>query len=92
MSAITQLNPPLPLRTPKGAGLAHMVIDYGPEHHLMWTVFIDATGECWTFANPEIRAAPNVTMGRTTLSPLTRSPELETASPARDKSNGTALR
>ena len=35
---ITQLNPPLPLRTSKGDGLAHFVIDYGPESHLMWVV------------------------------------------------------
>ena len=92
MPAITQLNPPLPLRTPKGDGLAHMVIDYGPEHHLMWTVFMDATGECWTFPNPEVRAAPNITMGRPTVSPLSRRPEQYTGSTAREKPNGTALR
>ena len=61
---VTQLNPPLPLETPKGKGLAHFMIDYGPEHHLMWTVFVTATGECWTFQNPEIRAVSNYTMGR----------------------------
>jgi hypothetical protein len=62
--AIVQLNPPLPLVTPKGEGLAHMVIDYGPEHNLFWVVFIDATGECWTYANPDIRAQKNITLGR----------------------------
>ena len=31
----------------------------------MWVVFIDATGECWTFQNPEIRLqGPNPSMGR----------------------------
>ena len=64
---ITQLNPPLPLITPRGKGLAHFVIDYGPEHHLMWTVFLDENGECWTFANPRIRATNNTTMGRETV-------------------------
>ena len=59
-----QLDPPLPLMTPKGAGLAHFLIDYGAELHLMWTVFIDATGECWTFPNPQIRIQNNVTLGR----------------------------
>jgi len=34
------------------------------EHNLMWTAFIDATGECWTFQNHEIRAQKNITMGR----------------------------
>lgn len=67
---ITQLNPPLPLETPRGKGLAHFLIDYGPEFHLMWTVFIDATGECWTFQNPEIRATKNVTLGRTSTTPI----------------------
>lgn len=61
---ITQLNPPIPLDTPKGKALAHFVIDYGPEHNLMWVTFVDATGECWTWPNPKIRAQKNITMGR----------------------------
>lgn len=32
----------------RGAGFAHFVIDYGPEHHLMWVIFMDKTGECGT--------------------------------------------
>ena len=63
---IVQLNPPLPVVTPKGAGLAHLVIDYGPEHNLLWVVFIDATGECWTYPNMDIRAQKNITLGRMT--------------------------
>lgn len=63
--SVTQLDPPLPVDTPKGKGLAHLVIDYGPEYNIMWTVFIDETGECWTFGNPEIRAQKNITLGRT---------------------------
>ncbi len=61
-----QLNPPIPLSTPRGNGLAHFVIDYGPEHNLIWTVFLDDSGECWSFSNPEIRAQKNITMGRLT--------------------------
>ena len=61
---LTQLNPPLPMDTPKGRGLAHFVIDYGPEAHLFWVVFMDADGACWTVPNPEIRISPNWTMGR----------------------------
>jgi hypothetical protein len=62
--SIIQLNPPIPLATPKGNGLAWFLIDYGAEHHLMWTVAIDATGEIWAFSNPEVRAQKNITMGR----------------------------
>jgi hypothetical protein len=61
---IVQLNPPIPLDTPKGPGWAFLVIDYGQEHHLLWTVAIDATGEIWTFDNPVVRAQKNITMGR----------------------------
>jgi hypothetical protein len=61
---LTQLNPPLPMKTPKGDGLAHFVIDYGPESNLMWVVFMDADGACWTVPNPEVRMTPNWTMGR----------------------------
>ncbi len=63
---ITQLNPPIPLDTPKGKSLAHFIIDYGPEHNLMWVTFVDATGECWTWPNYKIRAQKNITMGRMT--------------------------
>ncbi|MEI9803545.1 MAG: hypothetical protein WDN48_02505 [Pseudolabrys sp.] len=61
---ITQLNPPLPLHTPKGPGLAHFVIDYGPEADLMWVVFMDKDGACWSVPNPEIRIQFNWSMGR----------------------------
>lgn len=61
---IQQINPPLPVQTPKGEGLAHFLLDYGPEHHLMWVVFLNLNGECWTYANPQIRAQKNITMNR----------------------------
>lgn len=61
---IIQLNPTIPLWTPKGTGQALALIDYGSEHHLMWVTAIDDTGEIWTFPNPQIRAQKNITMGR----------------------------
>lgn len=61
---IIQLDPPIPLDTPKGRGLAHLLIDYGPEYDLMWVVFMDASRECWTVPNPKIRIQPNWTLGR----------------------------
>jgi hypothetical protein len=61
---ITQLNPTIPLKTPKGKGFAHLVIDYSQEHDLMWVVFLDETGECWTFKNSEVRMVENVSLNR----------------------------
>lgn len=61
---LKQLNPPLPLITPKGKAWAHLVIDYGQEHDLLWVCFQDETGECWTWSNREIRIQENITMGR----------------------------
>jgi hypothetical protein len=68
--AALQLNPPMPVNTPKGEALAHFLLDYGPEYHLLWVCFQDDTGECWTWPNPDIRAIKNVTMGRTAVSPI----------------------
>jgi hypothetical protein len=77
---LVQLNPPIPLLTPKGTGLAHFLIDYGPEFDLHWTVFLDDSGECWTFSNRQIRAQKNITLGRTRVPPPApaNSPALDT--------------
>lgn len=61
---IIQIDPPIPINTPKGEGIAHFLIDYGPEHNLYWVSFINDTGECWTYSNQEIRACKNITLGR----------------------------
>jgi len=61
---ITQLNPPIPLDTPKGAGQATFLLDYGLEHDLYWVVFLDESRECWTFSNRDIRVQKNLTIGR----------------------------
>ena len=58
-----QLNPPLPVTTPKGRGLAHMVSAYGPEADIVWVVFQD-TGEIWSWLNQDTRAQPNLTFNR----------------------------
>lgn len=51
------------LETPKGLGIAHFLIDSGPESHLKWVVFLQ-NGECWTFENPLVKADKNITLGR----------------------------
>ena len=61
---LTQLQPTIPLLTPKGKGFAHFVIDYSQEHDLLWVVFLDETGECWTFSNADIRLQSNFTLNR----------------------------
>jgi len=59
-----QLNPPIPLITPKGKGWAFFLIDRSQEHDLEWVVFIDETGECWTFKNQQVKIQQNITMNR----------------------------
>jgi hypothetical protein len=67
---ITRIEPPIPLSTPKGKGMAHFLIDYGMENDLMWVVFQDDTGECWTWENSQIRARINQTIGRMKVSSI----------------------
>ena len=69
---ILQLDPPVPLDTPRGPGNAHLVIDPGTEHHLQWVVFLNENGECWTFQNPEVRLQANPTMRIRTCPPSDR--------------------
>ena len=61
--SMLQLNPPIPIVTPKGHALAHVLIDYSPEYDLLWVCFQD-NGECWTWNNKEIRADQNISLGR----------------------------
>lgn len=62
---LTQLNPTIPLHVlGKGQGQAIAVIDYGPEHNLLWITAIDETGEIWCAPNPQVRMQQNWSMGR----------------------------
>lgn len=63
--SMLQLDPPIPMTTPKGEGFAHILLDYGPESDLYWTVLITQSGEIWTYANRHVRATKNITLGRT---------------------------
>jgi hypothetical protein len=67
---ILQLNPSIPVITPKGTALAILMIDYGIENDIFWVCFQDNTGECWTWPNPDIRAQKNITAGREYISPF----------------------
>ena len=60
-----RIDPPLPVFCPgRGPGWAHFLLDYGPETHLHWVIFLD-DGQIWTLPNPAVRAQWN----RTTLNP-----------------------
>ena len=63
--AFTQLNPSIPVTViDRGDGLAFAVIDYGPEHNLLWVTALDANGEIWCAPNPKVRMQKNWSMGR----------------------------
>ena len=63
--AFTQLDPPIPVTvTDRGDGLAFAVIDYGPEHNLLWVTALDANGEIWCAPNSKVRMQKNWSMGR----------------------------
>ena len=63
---LLQLDPPIPLYIPHRdeTVLAHLVIDYGIEHSLLWVTFSDIKGECWAYSNEEVRAQYNQTLQR----------------------------
>ena len=58
-----QLNPPLPVDTPKGPAYAHMVIDYSQEHYVLFVCFLCETGECWVYPNRDVKIQKNLSMG-----------------------------
>lgn len=60
-----QLNPSIPMHViDRGSGQAFAVIDYGPEHHLIWVVALDDGGQIWAAPNPQVRVQENWSMGR----------------------------
>lgn len=64
-----QLNPPIPLDTPKGPAFAHMIIDYSQDHYVLFVCFVCETGECWVYPNRDVQLQKNVTMGIRTAVP-----------------------
>lgn len=57
-----ELRTTIPMSCSYGNGFAFAVIDYGQEHHLLWVIVLDASGEIRTVANPDVRVRPNETM------------------------------
>jgi len=65
--SVTRCDPPLPVTTPKGPGLAHWRIERGIEMPTAYEVWI-SSGEfalqIWEFDQRDIRAEHNVTARR----------------------------
>jgi hypothetical protein len=62
--SFTQLNPTIPVITPRGKGYAIGMVDYSQDHDLVWIVAQDSNGEIWSWCNSEVRMQTNITMGR----------------------------
>jgi hypothetical protein len=66
--ALLQLDPLIPVLVKhKGEwvkAMAHVLIDYGFEHNLMFVCFADESRECWTVENKNVRAQDNISAGR----------------------------
>lgn len=60
---ILQLDPAIPMSTPKGKGYANFLVDRGMEFDNEWIVFLD-NGEIWSFLNPQVRLHKNYTFNR----------------------------
>ena len=60
---ILQLDPWIPLDTPRGPAEAAFLIDYGEQKPLLFVCFLRSDGSQWTFDNREVRLEKNVTMG-----------------------------
>ena len=63
-----QLDPQIPVLTPKGSGWAFFLIDRSQEHDLEWVGLLDNGGYCWTFKNSDIRIQKNYTLHRDKIS------------------------
>jgi hypothetical protein len=83
-----QLNPPLPVDTPKGPAYAHMVIDYSQEHYVLFVCFLCDTGECWVLPNRDVKLQQNLTMGVRVPKPPAPCTCEEDAMPAAGHLNG----
>ncbi len=60
---VTRCDPPFPVITPKGSGLAHWRIERGIEMPTAYEVWL-TDGQIWEFAQNEIRSEENVTAMR----------------------------
>lgn len=62
--------------TPLGPAVCVGIIDGGSA--VEWVTFIKSTGEPWLWRNPQFRVAPDITAGRSFVSPF-KEPDTELA-------------
>jgi hypothetical protein len=60
---ILQLNPTIPLDTPKGPADAFFLYDYSEQHKTMFGCFVRATGEFWIVPRDQVKLQKNITAG-----------------------------
>ncbi len=76
--SMLQLDPPIPVEAEGfGKGYAHVLIDYGPEHSLLWVVFFDKSRTCIAVNNIDIRIQQNWSLRRWKGRPLYEAPEFK---------------
>jgi hypothetical protein len=63
MTAMLRLDPPIFLKTEKGEGLCHVLLNYGAETDLHWVTFLE-TGQVWACPNHAVRAVRNWSFDR----------------------------
>jgi hypothetical protein len=60
---ILQLNPPIPVETEHGPGIALILIDYGTEHNSCFLVAIHKSREIKHYQSSQLKIAVNFTFG-----------------------------
>jgi len=66
-TVVSRCDPPLPLDTPNGPGLAHWRIERGlelPTTYEVWLTDGPMVGQIWEFSQVYVRAQQNTTVGR----------------------------
>lgn len=66
---ILQLNPQIPVYTPRGEAVAIGWIDYSEDHDLFWVCALNESRQVWIVNNKDVRIAENPTMDREFKSP-----------------------
>lgn len=77
MHVITQLSPPIRVRTPLGDAVAYFL--WSEDRAVYWGVFQDETGEQWWFENYYIRIDPTITDSPHKVTPIEVPPDMGAA-------------
>lgn len=77
MKTFQQLNPPIPMVTPLGHGLAYFI--WGEDRLVWYGVFQHETGENWWWLNNHVRLVPSISDEQYKISPIALNPEMEKA-------------